>query len=82
MDNKEFKNVTRLEVIGPNGREVISYGVKNLNFSVQDNGKTLKVFYDVDDDLANNVHQDILQGLIRSIDNNSPSNENSSSTSL
>lgn len=78
MDNKEFENVTRLEVIGPNGREVVSYGVKNLNFSVQDNGKTLKVFYDVDDDLANNVHQDILQGLVKSIDNNSPSSENSS----
>lgn len=76
MDNKEFENVTRLEVIGPNGREVVSYGVKNLNFSVQDNGKTLKVFYDVDDYLANNVHQDILQGLIQSIDNNSSSNEN------
>lgn len=78
MNKKEFENVTRLEVIGPNGREVVSYGVKNLNFSVQDNGKTLKVFYDVDDDLANNVHQDILQGLVKSIDNNSPSSENSS----
>ena len=76
MNKKEFENVTRLEVIGPNGREVVSYGVKNLNFSVQDNGKTLKVFYDVDDDLANNVHQDILQGLVKSIDNNSSSNEN------
>ena len=76
MNKKEFENVTRLEVIGPNGREVVSYGVKNLNFSVQDNGKTLKVFYGVDDDLANNVHQDILQGLIQSIDNNSSSNEN------
>lgn len=76
MNKKEFENVTRLEVIGPNGREVVSYGVKNINFSVQDNGKTLKVFYDVDDDLANNVHQDILQGLVQSIDNNSSFNEN------
>lgn len=82
MNKKEFENVTRLEVIGPNGREIVSYGVKNLILSVQDNGKTLKVFYDVDDDLANNVHQDILQGLVKSIDNNSSSNENSSSTSL
>lgn len=76
MNKKEFENVTRLEVIGPNGRKIVSYGVKNLNFSVQDNGKTLKVFYDVDDDLANTVHQDILQGLVKSIDNNYPSSEN------
>jgi len=75
MDKKEFEDVTRLEVIGPNGREVVSYGVTNLNFSVQDNGKTLKVFYDIDDDLANTVHQNILQGLVKYIDNDSSSRE-------
>ena len=35
---------TRLEVIDANGRTYTNWKVKELQFSYQDNGKTLKIF--------------------------------------
>ena len=63
MSNQQFDNVTRFEVIGPNGREVTSYGVQDITLSIQDDGKTLKIFYTVDEDLAEKVQGDMSQGL-------------------
>lgn len=34
--------ITRLEIIGVNGREVVHYS--DMAYDIQDNGKTLKVF--------------------------------------
>ena len=41
-------NVTRLEVIGPNGRDFVRYlkDDEEFNYSVQDDGRTLKIFID------------------------------------
>ena len=36
--------VTRLEVIDNNGRSYVNYGVDKLEFSYQDDGRTLKLF--------------------------------------
>ena len=36
--------VTRLEVIDNNGRSYVNYGVDKLEFSYQDDGRTLKIF--------------------------------------
>jgi len=36
--------ITRVEIIGKNGRECVKYGA--FSFSVQDDGKTLKIFVD------------------------------------
>jgi hypothetical protein len=39
-----YSRITRVEVIGKNGRELVKYNVKNVQVSVQDDGRTLKVF--------------------------------------
>lgn len=44
----EFSKVTRIEVIG-NGREYVKYGVRDVRASVQDDGRTLKIFIDQDE---------------------------------
>lgn len=39
-----MNNVTRLEVIDGEGRSYVNYGVGNIEFSLQDEGRTLKIF--------------------------------------
>ena len=39
-----FPNVTRVEVIGKNGREFVQYDCSNVQVSIQDGKRTLKVF--------------------------------------
>ena len=41
---KQPAQVTRLEVIDNNGRAYVNYGVDKLEFSYQDDGRTLKIF--------------------------------------
>lgn len=41
----DFQNVTRFEVIDHNGRALTAYGV-TVTTSLQDEGRTLKVFID------------------------------------
>jgi hypothetical protein len=42
--NEEISEVTRFEVISKNGgRDVVEYGVK-VELSIQDDGRTLKIF--------------------------------------
>ena len=40
---KHYPNVTRVEVIGNDGREFVRYGCSNVQVSLQDDGRTLKV---------------------------------------
>jgi len=51
MDNGDFlhnhSKVTRIEVIGAE-RELVRYGCANVQVSLQDDGQTLKIFYDWD----------------------------------
>ena len=44
---KNYPDVTRVEVIGKN-REYIRYGCSNVQVSLQDDGRTLKVFANYD----------------------------------
>jgi len=44
---KNYPEVTRVEVIGKN-REYIRYGCSNVQVSLQDDGRTLKVFANYD----------------------------------
>jgi len=41
---KSYPLVTRVEVIGGQGREYVQYDCSNVQVSQQDNGRTLKVF--------------------------------------
>ena len=44
---KNYPDVTRVEVIGKE-REYVRYGCSNVQVSLQDDGKTLKVFANYD----------------------------------
>ena len=39
-----FPHVTRVEVIGKNGREFVQWNCSNVKISIQDDKRTLKVF--------------------------------------
>ena len=39
-----LKDCSSIEVIGLNGREFAIYGVKNVRYQIEDNGKKLKIF--------------------------------------
>jgi hypothetical protein len=41
---KNYPDVTRVEVIGNDGREFVQYGCSNVRVSLQDDGRTIKVF--------------------------------------
>lgn len=41
---KNYPYITRVEVIGKNGREYVQYNCSNVQVSEQDEGRTLKVF--------------------------------------
>ena len=41
---KDYPDVTRVEVIGSNGREYVRYECSNVQVSLQDDGQTIKVF--------------------------------------
>ena len=40
----DIENVTRVEVIDNSGRSYVNMGVKSLQLSYQDDGRTLKLF--------------------------------------
>lgn len=44
MNNQNFEKVTRVEVIDADGRSYIKYGVTGIEFSLQDDNRTLKIF--------------------------------------
>ena len=39
-----YSRITRVEVIGTHGRELVKHDVTDVQISIQDDGKTLKVF--------------------------------------
>ncbi len=41
---KHYSSVTRVELIGNDGREFVRYGCSNVQVSLQDDGRTIKVF--------------------------------------
>jgi len=41
---KNYRNVTRVELINSKGREFVRYDCWNVQVSLQDDGRTLKVF--------------------------------------
>lgn len=49
-----FPKATRVEVIGK-GREYVKYGVRNAWASIQDDGRTVKIFleYDEEEEICN-----------------------------
>ena len=49
-----FTKATRVEVIG-NSREYTKWGVRNVWASVQDDGRTVKIFieYDAEEEISN-----------------------------
>lgn len=48
-DMMEFPDVTRVEVIDDHGRSYMSFGTHDVKISIQDSGRTLKVFLQSDD---------------------------------
>jgi hypothetical protein len=44
MNTNELNNVTRVEIIDAKGRSYVKHNISKFEFSIQDNGKTLKLF--------------------------------------
>lgn len=41
-----FPKITRVEVIGETGRMYVNWGCKGIKLSIQDDGRTMKIFID------------------------------------
>lgn len=54
MNNEDFKNVTRVEVIDNRGRAYTKYHVTDVRLDLQDNSRTLKLFveYKIEDEIS------------------------------
>lgn len=48
MNDTDTSKVTRVEVIDDNGRSYVKYGIEDIEFSLQDDGRTLKLFLKVE----------------------------------
>ena len=48
--NPELKNISRITVVNDEGRAFEQFGLKDVEFSLQDDGRTLKVFVKNDPD--------------------------------
>ena len=44
MSQQMYKYVTRVEVIDSTGRNYVKYGITHVELSLQDDGRTLKLF--------------------------------------
>jgi hypothetical protein len=42
----ELSEISRLEIIGPAGREWVKVNISRVSFSLQDDRRTLKIFYE------------------------------------
>lgn len=47
MNDLDVSKVTRLEVIDENGRSYVKYQISDIEFSLQDDARTLKIFLEV-----------------------------------
>lgn len=61
----KFSGVKRFELIDENGRAYVTYGVKDIEMSFQDNDTTLKVFLKTDKDATFNDWNDVAYGKDR-----------------
>lgn len=59
----QFPDVSRVEVISSHGRELVRYGVKNVQVLLQDEGKTLKIIFNDEDneELEEAVKNEIIE---------------------
>lgn len=48
MDDDDLLGVTRFELVTEHGRQFVSYDVRRVRLSLQDEGRTLKVFVEED----------------------------------
>lgn len=48
MKKEEIEKITRLEVIDKSGIRYVNWHIDDLDLSVQDDGKTLKIFVNCD----------------------------------
>jgi|TARA_R100001463_G_scaffold14225_1_gene37547 hypothetical protein len=42
----DWEKINRVEVIDNNGRQIVRYNVNTVQFDLQDDGETLKMFID------------------------------------
>ena len=59
----DLSKVDRFEVIDGSGRVLVAYGVTDLQFDLQDDGRTLKVFYEIDKFKKEQVVDEITRNL-------------------
>lgn len=52
---RDFSNVDRVEVIDNDGRRYVKYNVTDVQLSLQDDGRTLKLFvqYEPEEEISN-----------------------------
>lgn len=53
MNELDVSKVTRLEVIDENGRSYVKYQISDIEFSLQDDARTLKIFLKVSNEQTN-----------------------------
>lgn len=55
MTSEELLKISRLEIITDNGRDLVKYlnVDEKLEFSIQDDGRTLKIFIKKDENIVN-----------------------------
>ena len=53
MNDLDVSKVTRLEVIDENGRSYVKYRISDIEFSLQDDARTLKIFLKVSNERTN-----------------------------
>jgi len=46
----DWEKINRVEVIDNNGRQIVRYNVNTVQFDLQDDGETLKMFIDYEPD--------------------------------
>jgi hypothetical protein len=56
MNDLDVSKVTRLEVIDENGRSYVKYQISDIEFSLQDDARTLKIFLKVSNEQTNSVY--------------------------
>jgi hypothetical protein len=52
MNELDVSKVTRLEVIDENGRSYTKYQISDIEFSLQDDARTLKIFLEISNEVS------------------------------
>lgn len=59
INQNETSHVTRLEVIDNDGRSYVKYNIDKIQFSLQDDDRTLKLFVKHDSDKESSTEWDM-----------------------